>query len=34
MQAEDFPAGIPECGIDALRFSLCAFITGGWSLFT
>ena len=26
---EDFPSGIPECGIDALRFALCAFITPG-----
>jgi valyl-tRNA synthetase len=24
-QAADFPAGIPACGVDALRFALCAF---------
>ena len=28
-QAEDFPEGIKECGIDALRFALCTFITAG-----
>ncbi|KAJ2663308.1 valine--tRNA ligase [Coemansia sp. RSA 1200] len=24
-QKKDFPSGIPECGTDALRFSLCAY---------
>eukprot|EP00053_Salpingoeca_punica_P013388 m.120961 g.120961 ORF g.120961 m.120961 type:complete len:1063 (+) comp16191_c0_seq1:70-3258(+) len=24
-QALDYPSGIPECGVDALRFALCAF---------
>lgn len=24
-QEQDFPKGIPECGTDALRFSLCAY---------
>lgn len=28
-QKADFPNGIPECGADALRFSLCAYITQG-----
>ena len=28
-QKADFPNGIPECGTDALRFSLCAFNTPG-----
>lgn len=23
-QRKDFPAGIPECGTDALRFALCS----------
>eukprot|EP00042_Codosiga_hollandica_P044314 m.434676 g.434676 ORF g.434676 m.434676 type:complete len:1081 (-) comp56759_c0_seq4:1545-4787(-) len=26
---EDFPTGIPECGVDALRFALCAFVGAG-----
>ncbi|XP_030375172.1 valine--tRNA ligase isoform X2 [Scaptodrosophila lebanonensis] len=26
-QKQDFPQGIPECGSDALRFALCAYIT-------
>lgn len=26
-QKQDFPNGIPECGSDALRFALCAYIT-------
>lgn len=26
-QAADFPNGIPQCGVDALRFSLCAFVS-------
>ena len=28
-QQEDFPDGIPECGVDALRFALCAFTSHG-----
>ena len=28
-QKADFPNGIPECGTDALRFALCAFVTQG-----
>lgn len=28
-QSEDFPNGIPECGIDALRFALCSFALPG-----
>lgn len=28
-QAETFPQGIPECGADALRFSLINYTTGG-----
>ncbi|KAI1295409.1 Valine--tRNA ligase [Halotydeus destructor] len=28
-QKADFPNGIPECGTDALRFALCAFVTPG-----
>lgn len=24
-QKKDFPKGIPQCGTDALRFSLCAY---------
>eukprot|EP00047_Mylnosiga_fluctuans_P003446 m.229126 g.229126 ORF g.229126 m.229126 type:complete len:1061 (-) comp11860_c0_seq1:43-3225(-) len=28
-QAQDFPNGIPECGVDALRFALCAFSSQG-----
>ena len=26
-QEQDFPNGIPECGVDALRFGLCAFLS-------
>lgn len=28
-QKQDYPNGIPECGTDALRFALCAYITQG-----
>lgn len=28
-QKKDFPKGIPQCGTDALRFSLCAYTSGG-----
>lgn len=28
-QKADFPAGIPECGTDALRFALCAYTQQG-----
>uniref|UniRef100_A0A8C3T9W7 valine--tRNA ligase n=1 Tax=Chelydra serpentina TaxID=8475 RepID=A0A8C3T9W7_CHESE len=28
-QKSDYPAGIPECGTDALRFALCAYTTQG-----
>jgi len=28
-QQEGFPQGIPECGSDALRFSLINYTTGG-----
>jgi valyl-tRNA synthetase len=28
-QQADYPAGIPECGTDALRFALCAYTSGG-----
>lgn len=28
-QKQDFPQGIPECGIDALRFALCNYIAQG-----
>ncbi len=28
-QRESFPQGIPECGSDALRFSLINYTTGG-----
>ncbi|CAG2100961.1 unnamed protein product [Medioppia subpectinata] len=28
-QKADYPNGIPECGTDALRFALCAYITPG-----
>ncbi len=31
-QAQDFPNGIPECGVDALRFALCAFSSQGGTL--
>lgn len=26
-QAQDYPNGIPECGTDAMRFALCAYMT-------
>lgn len=28
-QKADYPRGIPECGTDALRFALCAYMTQG-----
>ncbi|KAJ2009669.1 valine--tRNA ligase [Coemansia thaxteri] len=28
-QSKDFPDGIPECGTDALRFTLCAYTAAG-----
>lgn len=28
-QREDYPTGIPECGADALRIGLCAYMTQG-----
>ena len=28
-QKEDYPNGIPECGTDALRFTLCAYTAQG-----
>ncbi|CAG0888045.1 unnamed protein product [Darwinula stevensoni] len=28
-QKQDYPNGIPECGTDALRFALCAYLTPG-----
>ena len=28
-QRQDYPNGIPECGTDALRFALCAYILQG-----
>lgn len=28
-QKQDFPQGIPECGIDALRFALCNYVAQG-----
>ena len=28
-QKADFPNGIPECGTDAMRFALCAYLTPG-----
>ncbi|KAH8113121.1 tRNA synthetases class I-domain-containing protein [Phellopilus nigrolimitatus] len=28
-QKKDFPKGIPQCGTDALRFTLCAYTSGG-----
>ncbi|EEB18877.1 Valyl-tRNA synthetase, putative [Pediculus humanus corporis] len=28
-QKQDYPNGIPECGTDALRFALCAYMTQG-----
>ena len=30
-QKASFPNGIPECGADALRFSLLSYTTGGQS---
>uniref|UniRef100_A0A336LQN1 Valine--tRNA ligase n=1 Tax=Culicoides sonorensis TaxID=179676 RepID=A0A336LQN1_CULSO len=26
-QKQDYPDGIPECGVDAMRFALCAYLT-------
>lgn len=31
-QKKDFPSGIPQCGADALRFSLCAYSASGQSI--
>lgn len=31
-QRKDFPDGIPECGTDALRFTLCAYTSAGRDL--
>jgi valyl-tRNA synthetase len=28
-QTQDYPNGIPECGVDALRFGLCAYLGQG-----
>ena len=28
-QKQDYPDGIPECGTDALRFTLCAYTSQG-----
>lgn len=28
-QKRDYPNGIPECGTDALRFTLCSYTTQG-----
>ncbi len=28
-QKRDYPNGIPECGTDALRFALCAYMSQG-----
>ncbi|XP_059474962.1 valine--tRNA ligase isoform X2 [Neocloeon triangulifer] len=28
-QKQDYPNGIPECGVDALRFALCAYLGQG-----
>ncbi|XP_049829740.1 valine--tRNA ligase [Schistocerca gregaria] len=28
-QKQDYPNGIPECGADALRFALCAYVSQG-----
>lgn len=28
-QKQDYPKGIPECGTDALRFALCAYMSQG-----
>jgi valyl-tRNA synthetase len=28
-QKKDYPNGIPQCGADALRFTLCAYTTSG-----
>lgn len=30
-QKKDYPKGIPQCGADALRFSLCAYTASGQS---
>ena len=29
-QKKDYPNGIPECGTDALRFTLCTYKAQGW----
>lgn len=31
-QKLDYPNGIPECGTDALRFALCAYMSQGYLL--
>jgi valyl-tRNA synthetase len=31
-QKSAFPSGIPECGADALRFTLLSYVTGGGDL--
>ncbi|OMJ08801.1 Valine-tRNA ligase, mitochondrial [Smittium culicis] len=31
-QQKDFPNGIPECGVDALRFAMCAYTSTGRDL--
>lgn len=31
-QKRDYPNGIPECGTDALRFALCAYMSQGEKL--
>lgn len=28
-QKQDYPDGIPECGVDALRFALCSYMNQG-----
>ncbi len=29
LQKADYPEGIPECGVDAMRFALCAYTAQG-----